>query len=190
MKKNLLVMAGVVSAMALATAVQAMPIPAGSEIDMSGTATLNNQYLGSATAVTGFSAVTVGGTPTGVFSGVTAGTSVSWNPFGWNPATTPVTPLWSFGAYSFDLSSVTVVSQSNSYLNLAGSGVLNATGYDPTQGSWSFTISNAGGGAHQTLNFTFANSQVSVPDGGMTVMMLGMALCGLALLSFRKARTT
>jgi VPDSG-CTERM motif len=88
-----------------------------------------------------------------------------------------------FGAntYSFDLANVSVFSQSNSFLNLMGSGTLHVTGFDDTPGLWSFTISNPGGGAHANFMFTFANSQTGsgVPDGSATVALLGIAFVGL-----------
>jgi VPDSG-CTERM motif len=69
-------------------------------------------------------------------------------------------------------------------LNITGTG----PAYDATAGFWTFTISNAGGGNHDNFAFTFANNQTTVipnvPDGGMTVVLLGAALSGLCL--FRK----
>lgn len=172
-------------AFSLAVTVQATPI--SGTIDMGGTAILNNVALGSATAATSFTGVTVGGIPTGNFAG-TFGTSVAWSGFGWNPFVPPVPqPLWSFvfagKTFTFDLTSVTIVSQSNTFLNLLGGGTLKETGFDNTSGAWSFTISNPNGDPHATFAFTFANSQTAnVPDGGTTVLLLGAALSGLALL--------
>jgi VPDSG-CTERM motif len=190
MKNKYFLLAAVIGLVAV-TSVQAIPI--AGEIDMSGTANLNSTLLGSATKASSFGAVSVGGVPTGSYVG-TLGDSVNWNGFGWNPATTPVNPLWSFTdagtgfTYSFNLATVGVVSQDNSFLNLLGTGTLTITGagspYDTTDGQWSFTISNPGGGAHANFSFTFANSQTGagVPDGGMTVILLGTALAGLGLL--------
>ncbi|HEY6226601.1 MAG TPA: VPDSG-CTERM sorting domain-containing protein [Verrucomicrobiae bacterium] len=178
-------------ASALTAPVQAIMI--NGSIDMSGTATLNNTLLGSASAATGFSAVTVGGTPTGSFTG-TFGDAVTWSAFSW-PSSTTVAPLWVFTdagtgwTYSFNLDNVTVKSQDNEFLNLKGNGVLSITGdllhpspYDSTTGAWSFTISNPGGGAHSNFDFTFANSQTAVPDGGATIALLGVGLLGLGAL--------
>jgi hypothetical protein len=162
---------------------QAQAIPITGTIDMSGTATLNNTLLGSATAATPFTAVTVGGAPTGAFAG-TFGSSVTWSAFSW-PSNVLVAPLWTFvsgaNTYSFDLANVSVFSQDNDFLNLKGSGTLHVTGFDDTPGTWSFTISNPTGGAHPDFMFTFANSQTAtgVPDGGMTVALLGIAFVGL-----------
>jgi hypothetical protein len=164
-------------------------------VDMSGTATLDNAALGSATKATGFVGVTVGGIPDGSFTGVAAGTPVSWSPFGWNPQSLPAGALWTFTSglwtYSFTLEDVTVDSQSNTFLNLLGTGTLAITGvgspYDPTAGTWSFTISNSSGNPHSNFAFTFANSQTAaVPDGGATAILLGVGLLGLGALR-RKA---
>jgi hypothetical protein len=179
MKKTLLT-----GILALGMVIAAQAIPITGSIDMSGTATLNSTFLGSATAATAFSAVTVGGAPTGSFAG-TFGASVTWSGFSW-PSNVLVAPLWTFmfgaNTYSFDLANVSVFSQDNSFLNLMGSGTLHVTGFDDTPGLWSFTISNPGGGEHPNFEFTFANSQTAagVPDGGMTVAFLGIAFVGLA----------
>src|SRR5438552_11282248 len=128
-------------------------VPVTGSVDMSGTAFLDNTLLGSATKANSFSGVTVGGIPTGSFAG-TVGDSVTWSPFGWNPATTPVNPLWTYNdivtgfTYSFNLASVSIDSQSNTFLNLLGTGTLSITGpgspFDVggSAASWSFTISN------------------------------------------------
>jgi len=185
-KKNaLLLAAGLFITGLFCTSVQAIPITGS--IDMSGTATLDSTLLGSADAATGFSGVSVGGLPTGAFAG-TAGSSVTWSAFNWDVPTLPPT-LWSFVSggrtYSFVLSAVSVFTQNNFFLNLMGSGTLSITGvgpsYEDTTGFWSFTISNPTGGAHANFEFTFANSQTavpSVPDGGLTLALLGFALIG------------
>jgi hypothetical protein len=188
MKKTLLT-----GILALGMVVAAHAVPITGSIDMSGTATLNSTFLGSATAATAFSGATVGGSPTGTFAG-TFGASVTWSGFSW-PSNVLVAPLWTFvsgaNTYSFDLASVSISSQTNSFLNLMGSGTLHVTGFDDTPGLWSFTISNPGGGAHPNFVFTFANSQTAagVPDGGMTVALLGIAFVGLEGLR-RKLRSS
>jgi hypothetical protein len=191
---NLLKKIGLASGLSLLSAV-AYAIPISGTVDMSGTVFLNNALLGSATAATTFSGVTVGGIPTGSFTG-TAGDSVTWMPFAWNPASTPVNPLWTYTdggtgyTYSFSLASLAVEEQTNKFLNLTGVGTLSITGagspYDDTVGTWSFTISNSSGGAHSNFAFTFANSQTAVPDGGNTIALMGLALIGLVACARRR----
>lgn len=185
---NLFKTFGLVLATASALTVSTQAVAITGSVDMSGTAFLNSSFLGSATAATGFTGVTVGGIPTGSYAG-TAGDSVTWSAFSW-PSATTVSPLWKFSdattgyTYTFALNNVVVDSQSNTFLNLLGTGVLNITGpgsaYEATGGSWSFTISNPTGGEHANFAFTFANSQTAtIPDGGATIALLGMGLLGL-----------
>src|SRR5437763_4935008 len=68
-------------------------IPITGTVDMSGTAFLNNTALGSATATTGYMSVTVGGIPTGSFTG-TFGDSVTWSVFGGSASKTPDSQWW------------------------------------------------------------------------------------------------
>jgi hypothetical protein len=161
---------------------------------MSGSVLLDSASLGSANAALAFGPTLVGGIPTGSYAG-TFGTPVSWTGFDWDTPVLPGGPLWTFTSglwtYNFVLSSVSVASQNNSFLNLLGSGTLDIVGlgdpYDPTPGYWSFTISNPGGGDHANFAFTFANAQTAaVPDGGATAMLLGVGLVAFGALR-RKA---
>ena len=171
---------------------QAGAIPITGHVDMNGQVTLDSA-LGTATKATSFSLVSVVNTPDGAFTG-TAGSTVSFNPFGWNPSTTPVTPLWSFSngtsLYSFDLASLTVVGQSSSFLNLTGAGTLSISGgtYDPTPGNWSFTITSSTGGTSPNFAFGFVSSTSAVPDGGSTVALLGCALVAVGALRRKLAK--
>ena len=165
---------------------QAQAILITGSIEMGGKATLDNANLGSATkatVVTGSSVQLADGTFTG-----TDDTGVTWNtPFAWNPPNTPIDNLWSFTfdgkTYAFDLTTVTIVSQSSSFLNLTGVGVLQISGglYDDTAGDFSFTITDTGG-PNANMKFFFGASTSAVPDGGLTIALLGSALVGLGLL--------
>jgi hypothetical protein len=94
--------------------------------------------------------------------------------------------IWRFDigstAYWFDLGSIQSVSQGydvhgNSFLDIVGMGTLDVTGSDPTAGSYTLTANSA------SASFSFSSSNgAQVPDGGMTVMLLGAALSGLALI--------
>lgn len=187
MKNKWLALVAGIGLSAVAT-VQAIPITG--EIDQSGTATLNNVNLGLASAATAFTGVTVGGTPTGSFTG-TVGTGVTWSGFSWPGGS--ANPLWTFMSggwtYTFVLLTDSVSSQSATFLNLLGSGTLSITGagspYSSTTGAWSFTISNPSGGDNANFDFTFANSQTAVPDGGATAILLGTALSAVGLLRKR-----
>jgi hypothetical protein len=169
-------------------------------IKMGGTVNLDSTLLGSATAATGFSNVTVEGTPTGSFVGtdLSAGsqTTVNWAGFAFNSGTDVA--LWSFTdadngwTYSFALDNNVVATQTNYGLLLLGNGTLDIVGagdpYTATAGTWSFTITHDTGAASPNFEFAFGNSQTAagVPDGGATAILLGVGLLGLGALR-RKA---
>lgn len=185
MKNKMLLIAGAVIAMAATTA-QATSITGS--IDMSGTVTLDSTTLGNAHATGGFLSVVVGGTPSGTFAQTLPGTGVFWNNFNWFVPTLPAGVLWGLtdslgNSITFHLSTVSINTQNNFFLNLLGTGMLHdsGAGFVDTAGTWSFTISNPTGGAAADFSFTFANSNTSgVPDGGMSVVLLGLALAGMA----------
>jgi hypothetical protein len=85
----------------------------------------------------------------------------------------PVSPLWTFklGAttYSFELTGVSFAYNGSAISTLAGSGIASITGYDPTPGSFVF------GSVFQFVS----GAATSVPDGGSTIALLGLALVGV-----------
>lgn len=182
MKKILMLVAAAVVSMTLVQNASAVAI--SGKVDMVGTLNLNTTSLATASTVTSFGPAAVIPTPNGAFIG-TAGSAVTFTPFSWNPQSTPVIPLWSFVSggwtYTFDLNNISFVFQNASFVNLAGEGILNITGlgspYTPTQGKWTFTITSAG--SDPNFRFGFVSSTAAVPDGGMTVALLGLALVGV-----------
>jgi hypothetical protein len=155
-------------------------------IDFVGGVHLDNVNLGSATTVAtwfdisqnpGHSTVLIAD---GSFSGILPGTQADmFNGWVFNPST--ATPgLWSVGGFTFDLVSATVMNQSNFFLNVLGSGTIHGIGLDDTPGTWSFTVDNSSGLPH--VRFGFAAENNSVPDGGITVALLGIALVGVEVL--------
>ncbi len=111
----------------------------------------------------------------------TTGQSVTYTPFTFDPFV-PVAPLWSVTGtngvdYSFDLDTVNVDFQSATELNLSGTGVLRADGFDDTFGTWNFS------GNNQVL-FTFSANAAPrlVPEPG------ALALFGLGFAGFVVAR--
>jgi len=181
-KKILAILTVAVVSMALCQNAAAIAI--SGKVDMVGSLNLNTTSLATATGVNSFGPASVIPTPNGAFLG-TAGSSVTFTPFNWSPPSTPVIPLWSFTSggwtYTFNLGVISFVSQNSSFVNLAGSGILSITGlgspYDPTPGDWTFTITSAG--QDPDFRFGFVSSTAAVPDGGMTVALLGLALVGV-----------
>lgn len=185
MKTKWIMAAGLAVAMAFTASVQATLITG--TVRMSGDVTLDTTSLATANGASSFSAVSVVGSPTGSYVG-TAGQSVTWKAFAWNPSTAPVNDLWKFSYlgndYTFDLGTITSVSQNLSSLLVLGVGTVDISGgaYQTTLANWSFQITDTSGGTGGSFVFGFSDSNTAVPDGGTTVMMLGGALAGLGLL--------
>src|SRR5678815_3333339 len=59
-------------------------------------------------------------------------------PYIFTPST-PTDDLWSVGGFTFDLASSTVVLQNADFLLISGTGTITGNGFDPTEGTWSFT---------------------------------------------------
>lgn len=122
---------------------------------------------------------------TGDYAGIAAGAVATWSGFSFNPPVASVTPLWTFLisgiTYSFDSDSM-VVSHPDAFTwNISGTGIAHITGFDDTVGTWEVTATGSG------TTFTFGASTSAVPDGGTTVLLLGAALSGLALVRRRLA---
>lgn len=177
----------VVGAAALASVLAVQAVPITGSIGFEGLATENPGQ----TAFTGFSNLlgTPGSAPTvltalGDYSSVPMGTAAIWTPFTFNPPAASVTPLWAFTigttVYSFDSTSMSVT-YPGGFVNISGTGIAHITGFQDTYGTWTVTTTPGEG-----LTFTFGASTDTggqgVPDGGMTVLLLGAALSGLALL--------
>jgi hypothetical protein len=198
MKNKLMKLAGV--AMVLATA--GMTAQAGTlngSISFDGAITTDTGNLGTATAIASYTDLTVDqGLETGSFlplngGGAFNGVTFSTLSFGGNVLSTynPTAPvasltLWTVNdagtIYSFVASSVDIATQNATFLNLTGSGTAFINGANGTAGTWSITDTGS------TQIFTFGAS-TTVPDGGMTVAMLGMALgvCGIFARKLQRA---
>jgi hypothetical protein len=63
------------------------------------------------------------------------------------------------------------------FIVIEGTGMAKITGYEDTDGEWIITANKRGG------SFSFASSaSAPTPDGGLTLILLGGALSGLALI--------
>ena len=81
--------------------------------------------------------------------------------------------LWSAGMFDFYVSSAFGVERSNT-LDVFGTGVVKAPGFDDTPGTWVLTTQ----GTTKVMTWSSAIA-TSVPDGGTTAALLGVALLGL-----------
>jgi hypothetical protein len=187
MKTSLLKTAGALL-LALATHC-AVAVPITGTLDFAGGATLDSMNLAAATRVVSFQSVFV--TPGGVTPGsvldstINPGDSVTMSApwvFGSGLAN-----LWSVGGFTFNLQTSAIVLQNANFLAVTGMGTIVGNGYDATQGTWYFTTQ----GSSDMPNFSFSATTVAsanVPEGGATVLLLGVTLVGAAAASRLRRR--
>jgi hypothetical protein len=173
--KILLPIVAAAASVGLLSSAQATPITG--MLNIGGTATFDTNSLTTASSAT-FSDVLVLGGNNGTFAGFAIGTPVVMASYTFDPSTI-TNGLWSVNGFTFNLLSSTVVSRSATFLSVSGTGIITGpAGFDATQGMWAFTSQNAGGRPHST--FSFSANTTAVPDGGMTLPLLGTGLMGLA----------
>ena len=168
--------------LALAQTVQAAFITGN--IGFTGRVTYDTGSAGTATQVASWITPTVNGT-SGDFTTVANGTAVAFVA-PWSFASGPVAGFWSVGGYTFDLIASSVTSQGGTpgltgFVVVNGTGTVSGNGFQTTALNWSFSSQDPGVTSNP-ITFTFSAAGTSVPDGGATAALLGLALSGAALL--------
>jgi hypothetical protein len=158
---------------------QAAPMPIRGTIFFGGVVTLDSTHLDMATLVSTWNTSFVNAPGSGEFASISVGTNVTMTGIPWTFNSGAHPALWSVGGYTFDLTASAIFSQSPTFLNVTGTGFLSGNGRDITPATWSFTISNPGGGPQATFGFDANTTGAPLPDGGATVALLGIAFVGL-----------
>jgi len=175
--KTLLAIAATAASVGLLSSAQATPITG--MLNIGGTATFDTTSLATAHSATFSDAIVLGGN-TGDFAGFAIGTPVVMASYTFDPSTI-TNGLWSVNGFTFNLLSSTVVTRSATFLSVSGTGIITGpAGFDATPGVWAFTSQNASGRPHSTFSFSANTEGAAVPDGGMTLGLLGAGLMGLA----------
>jgi hypothetical protein len=88
--------------------------------------------------------------------------------------------------YTFDLTTSGNFSANNMFLNIFGTGVVHAPGYENTPGTFTLTASRSGGNGQVNFSFAASTSANPTPDGGATALLLGAGLVGIGAVARRK----
>lgn len=176
---------GIVAAMVAVTSVQAVPI--NGTIAMGGELDLNSSDLSTATSVTSWPLVYVVA-DSGAFGSIGAFTMVNMSTSSWVFSPEPgvaLNNLWNVGGFQFDFASDTV-SQSGSFLDITGTGTISGNGYDATTFDWNLALEQPTTTGPTEFTFSAAAGASAgggpgspVPDSGLTVAFLGLALAGV-----------
>lgn len=149
-------------------------------ITFAGGAAFDTMSLATATKVENFSNVTVVSVD-GDYSGfVSPDDPVTMaTPWIFHPST-PTPAFWSVGGFTFDLDTSTIVLQTSKFLLVTGTGTVMGNGFDPTEGTFSFSTQSPGAGK-SVFSFSASSDSQGVPDHGATVALLGISLLGLEI---------
>jgi len=143
-------------------------------ITFAGGAELNSGSVNTATQVTGWLdenlALPTVESASGVFSGLD-GATVMFTPT-WSFNSGAIAAFWTVDGFTFNLIASHIVYQDNGFLSVVGSGTIIGNGYNST-GTWRFSTQD------DPSNGVFTFSGSTVPDGGATVALLGLALAGV-----------
>ena len=178
MKLYKILLAIVASAAGVGLLSSAQAVPITGMLNIGGTATFDTTSLATAHSATFSDALVLGGN-SGDFAGFAVGTPVVMASYTFDPSTI-TNGLWSVNGFTFNLTaSLVQLPRTATFLSITGTGTITGpAGFDATPGVWAFTSQNAGGRPHSTFSFS-ANTE-AVPDGGMTMALLGTGLMGLA----------
>ena len=187
MKKMIKFASVAVAVLALTQTIQAIPFVAGSGIQIVGSAVLDGTSAGNATEVVSWNNTTVQnatgsfltpGTITPIPGAVVTFSSSIWK---FDGTTLPINNFWAVGGFTFNLLTSAITSQGAGAVAVNGSGTVQGNGFGPQTLYWSFTSRDPGFGVPASYSFS-ASTVTQVPDGGSTIMLLGLALSGAALL--------
>ena len=178
-------LAAMVIAGGFALSAQATPITG--MLNIAGEANFNTNSLLTASSATFINPHVESGT--GSFAGLVFPTPVVMASYTFDPSTM-TNGLWSVGGFTFNLTSSTVKQRTAEFLSVSGTGIITGpAGFDPTPGIWAFTSQNAGGQPGMSFSFSANSHAGAVPDGGMTLALLGAGLMGLAAFRAKFARS-
>ena len=166
-----------------------LAVPITGSIGTTGSLTFNTSSPATATEETSWISPQVV-KDSGAFTAIASGTPITMSSAIWNFNTsTPINAFWTVGGFTFQLLSSFIAAQGTSgglaYLTVDGTGLVSGNGYTPTVMSFNMTsqdpVAGVTGGVNSwSFSASGASTLSSVADGGSTIMLMGLALTGVA----------
>jgi hypothetical protein len=153
---------------------QAQAVPITGAITFAGGVTLDQPSVNNATEVTSWVSPTVFSASGSFAAFVTTGDSVTFTPL-WFFNSPAIPAFWTVDGFTFSETASFVVSQGGGFVNVVGTGTISGNGFGPTTAIWTFTAQDPSAGGV----FSFSGSSQGTPDGGATVLLLGLGLVGI-----------
>ena len=100
----------------------------------------------------------------------------------WSFDSGSITAFWQVDGFTFDLIASQITYQDNGFVSVWGTGTITGNGYT-APGTWRFSTQD------DPSNGVFSFSASTVPDGGATVALLGLALAGIEVIRRKSKRT-
>ena len=158
-------------------------------ITFTGTVSLDKPSAGTATMVTAFSGLGLGGLPQvqnadgdlGTFA--TPGDAVTFSPT-WSFNSGVLPSFWSVDGFTFDLTSSSITNQTSGAVSVDAVGTISGHSFDPTPGTFHFTTQDPSAAE----KFSFSAAVTAVPEPATLMSFLsGSSLLG-AFLFIRRRR--
>jgi hypothetical protein len=179
------------AAAAVLTAVTAQAIPVTGSITFAGGVNLDTGSAGTATTVTAWYGPDPDPDPIVVSrSGSFAAFVPNLSPATFTAPYTFVSgahpALWTVGGFTFNLLFSVIDAQTAGSVSAMGIGIITGNGFDPTFATWRFSTQDPSAvedGRGAVFSFSASDGATGrVPEGGTTLVLLGVALSGLGLL--------
>jgi hypothetical protein len=158
-------------------------------ITFTGTVSLDTTSAGSATMVTAWSGLGLGGLPQvqngdgGFSTFVTPGDAVTFAPWSFNSAVA-IPSFWTVDGFTFDLTSSSIIKQTSGAVSVDAVGTISGNSFDPTPGTFHFTTQDPSAAE----KFSFSAAATAVPEPATLMSFLsGSSLLG-AFLFIRRRR--
>lgn len=189
MKKTINRVIGMLAVVATVMCAQtnyATPVPITGVIEISGAATANSANAANVTQITGWSKNKVVADSGTFVSLAHIGDTVTLkSPWTLN-TTTPIFSFWTVDGFSFELTSSSETSLGNSAIQILINGIVTRSGYAATDFYGSLTLQDPSiqngictWSYSESMSFGTAPKPVSTPDGGTTVLLLGLSFIAM-----------